>query len=62
MRYSRHVELCVQRLEEINRRLKDYPPTDDANPQLERIEKESIIGKNEFSLSDTDEVMAEVAG
>ena len=40
VRYSRRVELYIQRLEEINRRLKDYPITDDINEQFERIEQE----------------------
>jgi hypothetical protein len=61
VRYSRRVELYVQRLEEINRRLKDYPITDDINEQFERIEQELRKAREEFSRYDTDEVMAEVA-
>jgi hypothetical protein len=61
VRYSRRVELYIQRLEEINRRLKDYPITDDINEQFERIEQELRKAREEFSTYDTDEVMAEVA-
>lgn len=48
-------------LEEINRRLKVYPITDDINEQFERIEQELRKAREEFSTYDTDEVMAEVA-
>ena len=61
VRYSRRVELYVQSLEEINRRLKNYPITDDINEQFERIEQELRKAREEFSTYDTDEVMAEVA-
>jgi hypothetical protein len=60
--YIRRVELYVQRLEEINRRPKDYPPTEGINEQFERIEQEQRKAREEFSKYDTDEVMSVVAG